>query len=107
MDNTPINIDKARTAAELGHKNLLSKGYILLKEGSYYKYILKDWLPKFVQSGVLVLKRGTYLPVRDKINELSALNAQYQKHLDNRNYQRQLVNEEMKSFGATEKKLNG
>lgn len=108
MSNETIDLNKARQAAKIGHNNLLSKGYILLKEGSYFTYVLEDWLPKFIQSGVIVLKRGVYLPVRDKINELSELNAEYNKHLSNRNYQRKLVNEEMASLGATEtKKING
>lgn len=108
MDNTPINLNKARKAAEIGHNNLLSKGYILLKQGSYHTYVLEDWLPRFISAGVLVFKRGVYLPVREKINELSALNAEYQEYLSKRNYQRKLVNEEMDSLGATEKvKLNG
>lgn len=106
--NKQIDLNKSRNAAEIGHKNLLSKGYILCKQGSYYSYILKDWLPKFIQAGVLVLKHGMYIPVRDKINELTELDGQYQTFLRNRNYQRQLINEEMKSLGATEtKKLNG
>lgn len=108
MDNTPIDINKAKKAAEIGHKNLINKGYILLKEGSYYTYILKDWLPKFISAGVLVFKRGVYYPVREKLHELEELDSQYRKFLDNRSYQRRLVSEEMKSLGATEKiKLNG
>lgn len=108
MTNEPINIEKAKIAAKIGHENLLADGYILLNSQSYYHYILKDWLPKFLSSGVLVLKHGKYLPVRSKINELTELDAQYQEFLRKRNYQRVLVNEEMKSLGATEtKKLNG
>lgn len=107
MEDNTIDINKAKTAGQLGHNNLIAKGYILLKQGSYFTYILKDWLPKFVSAGVLAPKKGVYLPVRDKLHELEALDAQYRKFLENRNYQQRLVDEEMKSLGATEKKLNG
>lgn len=103
-ENKSIDISKARNAAESGHKSLIEKGYILLKPGSYHTYILKDWLPKFISSGVLVLKHGVYLPVREKLKELEALNMEYEKFLQNKNYQRLLINEEMKSLGATETK---
>lgn len=92
LGNNPELQDKAKKA----RMDLIRKGYICLPYGSYIKWIHKEWLSRYMEKRLLVLKNGIYVPILGRLQELAQMDFLYKQWLDSIERKRKIEQAERK-----------